>query len=153
MPGTVLEQLVSFTFIIWGEWKREREFCSIFHCQYFGKEKDVMDSFTVRKWDIYSQIFRLKLEKYGKKKKSYMSASSLFELLNVTNGYLKLGPSIHKNLIIHTDQIPDDLPWLKGLINLSCSFLFLPHGSEFVSLHQTGICSSSVCAVCSDAFR
>lgn len=45
----------------------EREFCSVSHCQYFGKEKDVMNPFTARKQDIFSQFFRLELKNWEKK--------------------------------------------------------------------------------------
>lgn len=62
----------------------KREFCYIFHCQYFGKEKDVMDPFTARKQDIHSQIFRFKLERWGKKEELYDSFFSFWTSCFIT---------------------------------------------------------------------
>lgn len=78
VDGTVLEQLVLFTLTICGGMEEgKKEFCYIFHCQYFRKEKDVMDPFTASKQDIHSQIFWLKLETWEKKEGLYDSFFSL----------------------------------------------------------------------------
>lgn len=123
--------LIHFKYLEGNGRENEKECCFIFHCQYFGKEKDGMDPFTDSKQDIYSWIFMLELEKWGGKNiyiYTYMLVSSPFKhhvsCHLFTDGYLRQGPWIYNDLVVHADQILTDPPWLAGFINYHSNFLF-----------------------------
>lgn len=90
--------------------------------------KDEMDPFTDGRQNTSSQIFRLEVEKW-KKRRSYRSDAPPFEhhasYHLITNGCLRKGTWIHNYLIVHTDKTTTDPPRQEGFINYHPSFLLV----------------------------
>lgn len=132
MDGTVLEQLVSFTLNIWREMEErmKKNAASFFIVNILVKKR--------MEW-THSQIVNrtyipgsscLNWRNGGEKIYiyTYMLVSSPFEhhvsCHLFTDGYLRQGPWIYNDLVVHADQILTDPPWLAGFINYHSNFLF-----------------------------